>query len=92
MKASSYPEKNIISHQFIKAARELMADNMLQDQKELCNKYNYDKSLFNKNAKGEQSVPYDVLYQFVLDYELNPSYFFPSKTSSNSLYLRQSKG
>ena len=88
MEASLFPEKNIISHQFIKAARQLIADKVVLDQKELCTRYNYDKSFFNKVAKGEQSVPYDVLYQFVLDYNLNPSYFFPKLKNSESLYLR----
>ncbi len=88
MDASSFTEKNIISRQFIRAARQLIADKIIHDQKELCAKYNYDKSFFNKIAKGEQSVPYDVLYQFVLDFKLNPSYFFPSHNKTESLYLQ----
>jgi len=88
METSSFPEKNIISRQFIRAARQLIADNVIVDQKELCTKYNYDKSFFSKIAKGEQSVPYDVLYQFVLDFKLNPSYFFPSNNIAESLYLK----
>lgn len=88
MEAFSFPEKNIISHQFIKAARQLIADKIILDQKELCTKYNYDKSFFNKIAKGEQSVPYDVLYQLVVDFNLNPSYFFPKPKSTESLYLK----
>ena len=88
MDASSFTEKNIISHQFIRAARQLIADKVILDQKELCTKYNYDKSFFSKIAKGEQSVPYDVLYQFVLDFKLNPSYFFPKENRVESLYLK----
>jgi len=88
MDASSFTEKNIISRQFIRAARQLIADNVIIDQKELCTKYNYDKSFFSKIAKGEQSVPYDVLYQFVLDFKLNPSYFFPKDNRIESLYLK----
>lgn len=80
-------EKSIISHQFAKAVRKLVEDGKIDDVKSFCIKYHYNKGLLANIESGKQEAPKDILYQMVIDFKLNPAYFFPTKGKSESLYL-----
>lgn len=87
MSDKDFKEKSVISHQFTKAVRKLIADGKIEDVKSFCAKYNYNKGLLANIESGKQEVPKDILYNMVLDYKLNPGYFFPKEGENPELFI-----
>ncbi len=85
--AGTLNEKSVISHQFAKAVRTLIKDKKAADVKALCEKYGYQKGLIRNVETGMQEAPKDFLYGIVIDFNLNPGYFFPNKGEEPELYI-----
>ena len=77
----NYSEKNIITHQSVKAINQLILDGKFKNRTDFCSWCGYNKSFYGKLSKGLMSFPLPILYKLVIAFKLNPDYFFPSSTN-----------
>ncbi|MDO9000964.1 MAG: hypothetical protein Q7W45_14450 [Bacteroidota bacterium] len=71
-----FKEKNIVSHKFIEAYNKLKQKGVFDTYDDFAVQYGYGKVVMTKIATGVQEVPMILLWAMIIDYGVNPGFFF----------------
>ncbi len=71
-----FKEKNIVSHKFIEAYNKLKQKGIFNTYDDFAVQYGYGKEVMTKIATGVQEVPMILLWAMIIDYGVNPGFFF----------------
>jgi hypothetical protein len=71
-----FKEKNIVSHKFIEAYNKLKQKGVFDTYDDFAVQYGYGKEVMTKIATGVQEVPMILLWAMIIDYGVNPGFFF----------------
>ncbi|MGQ0827870.1 MAG: hypothetical protein ACT4ON_05705 [Bacteroidota bacterium] len=71
-----FKEKNIVSHKFIEAYNKLKQKGVFNTYDDFSVQYGYGKEVMTKIATGIQEVPMILLWAMIIDYGVNPGFFF----------------
>ncbi|MDO9184505.1 MAG: hypothetical protein Q7W13_00725 [Bacteroidia bacterium] len=71
-----FKEKNIVSHKFIEAYNKLKQKGVFNTYDDFAVQYGYGKEVMTKIATGVQEVPMILLWAMIIDYGVNPGFFF----------------
>lgn len=71
-----FKEKNIVCHKFIEAYNKLKQQGEFDTYDDFVVQYGYGKEVMTKIATGVQDVPMILLWAMIIDYGVNPGFFF----------------
>lgn len=74
-----FKEKSIVAHKFMEAYNKLKQKKVLDNYKDLTEKYGYEIDVMSNIASGKQEVPTILLWAFINEYGVNANFLFDAE-------------